>query len=82
MHQDVKTRKNTTTDTEDHLFDLRTIRLETSEQHATALMLFARNLKADDLAKLLPQGVSSTTLITAIDELAFALMRDLREQRS
>jgi hypothetical protein len=62
-------------------FNLKTIRLEISEGHATALLKFSRSIQLKDLVASIPEGESAEDLLDAVDELAFALARDLREQR-
>lgn len=62
-------------------FNLKSIRLEICERHAAALLKFSRNIPREVLVASLSEGESLEDLVDAVDELAFAVARDLREQR-
>jgi hypothetical protein len=82
MNHNINFPQQTSSDAPKRPFNLKTIRLEICEQHATALLKFSRNIPRDVLmASAVSEGLSLEDLVDAIDELAFAVARDLREQR-
>jgi hypothetical protein len=81
MNHNINTQQESSTSSTKRAFNLKTIRLEISEEHASALLKFSRSLQLKDLVTSIPEGESAEGILAAVDELAFALARDLRAQR-
>jgi len=81
MNHNINTQQESSTSSTKRAFNLKTIRLEISEEHASALLKFSRSLQLKELVTSIPEGESAEGILAAVDELAFVLARDLRAQR-
>ena len=80
MNHNINVQQQTSSNAPKRPFNLKSIRLEICEQQAAALLKFSRQIRSDVLSASVSEGESLEDLVDSIDELAFALARDLREQ--